>query len=65
VDVPAEPDAHRRTDEHDRDQAVGRDLLGPGEGIVEDIAREELEEDRETHQPEDREARPVLKAVRT
>src|SRR6185436_7743787 len=30
LDVPRQPHAHRRSDENHTDQAVGRDLLGPG-----------------------------------
>ena len=38
---------HRAADEHDPHQAVARDLLGPGQAVVEHIAREELQEDDE------------------
>src|SRR6266567_2488851 len=45
LDVPRQPHAHRGADEDHADQAVGRDLLGPGVAVVEDVAGEELEED--------------------
>src|SRR6478735_9259521 len=38
LDVARQPHAHCRADEYHADQAVGRDLLGPGVAIVEDIA---------------------------
>ena len=44
-------------------RAVGGDFLGPGETVVEDVAREELGEDRERHGPEQRHGRPVLEGV--
>src|SRR5690606_36059649 len=34
--------------------------LGPGEGVVHHVAREELQEDDDRHAPEDGEAQPVL-----
>src|SRR5438445_4273764 len=65
LDVPRQPHAHRRADKHHADQAVGRDLFGPGVTVVEDIAGEELQEHRQRHDPEDRERKPVFRAVLT
>src|SRR3954469_2848574 len=63
LDVPRQPHAHRGADEDHADQAVGRDLLGPGITVVEYVAGEELEEDGERHHPEDRQRDPVLESV--
>src|SRR4029078_9450160 len=60
LDVARQPHANLRADEYHADQAVGRDLLGPGVAIVEDIAGEELQENRQRHDAEDRERQPVL-----
>ena len=50
---------HRAADEHDPHQAVARDLLGPGEAVVEHIAGEELQEDDEG------EAQKIAKAIQS
>ena len=65
LDVSRQPHARRRADEDHADQAVGRDLLGPGVAVVEDIAGEELQEHAQRHDPEDRECHPILERVRT
>src|SRR5882757_2837060 len=52
LDMPRQAHAHRRADKHHADQAIGRDLLGPGVAIVEDVAGEELQEDAQRHDPE-------------
>ena len=44
-------------------QAVARDLLGPGQAVVEDVAGEELQEDDEGERPEQHEREPVLRMV--
>src|SRR4051794_13087769 len=63
LDVPPEADAHDRAHEDDDHETIGGDLLGPGEGIVEDVTREELEEDSQRHEPEKRQRQPVLDGV--
>src|SRR5450631_2292252 len=60
LDVPRQAHAHRGPQKYHADQAVGRDLLGPGVAVVEDIAREELQKDAQRHDPEDRQRQPVL-----
>src|SRR6267142_2836139 len=50
----------RVADKDHADQAVGRNLLGPGVAVVEDVAGEELQEDAQRHDPEDRERQPVF-----
>src|SRR5262245_21617354 len=54
---------HRAADEHNPHQAIARDLLGPGQAVIEDIAREELQEDDEGERPEDDEGNPVFGIV--
>src|SRR5262249_22193670 len=44
-------------------QAIARDLLGPGQAVIEDIAREELQEDNEGKRPEDNEGNPVFRIM--
>jgi hypothetical protein len=57
--------AHHGAEEHDQDEAVGRDLLGPAQAVVEDVAGEELQDQADDDAPEDCEARPVLDRVGT
>ena len=44
-------------------QEVDRDFLGPGEAVVEHVAGEELDEDRQRHGPEHELGDPVLDRV--
>src|SRR5450631_4235622 len=44
LDMPRQPHAHGGADKHHADQAIGRDLLGPGVAVVEDVTGEELQE---------------------
>src|SRR3954468_16442175 len=47
-------------DERDDDQKVARYLLGPSQAVVENIAREELEEDDRCEHPEQSEGDDFL-----
>src|SRR5262249_49892992 len=62
-DVRIAPGDHRATDEHDPHQTVARDLLGPGEAVVEHVAREELQKDDEGERPEEHEGNPIFRIV--
>jgi hypothetical protein len=44
-------------------QAITRDLLGPGQAVIEHIAREKLQEDDEGKRPEDDESNPVFRVM--
>src|SRR4029078_4545262 len=44
-------------------QAVSRDLLGPGEAVVEDVTREKLQKDDESERPEDHEVKRACRIV--
>ncbi|KAG1235539.1 hypothetical protein G6F68_018911 [Rhizopus microsporus] len=57
------PHAHRRAQEHHADQAVHRQLFGPGVGIVQYVAGEELQEAQHRHRPEHGQADPVFGLV--
>src|SRR5258708_3654039 len=63
LNMPRQPHAHGRADKHDAHQAIGRDLLGPGVAVIEDIAGEELQEDAQRHDPEDRKRDPIFERV--
>src|SRR5215207_4746355 len=52
LDMAAHADAHGRTDEDQGYVEVGCNLLRPGEGVIQHVAREELNEDCERHRPE-------------
>src|SRR5438552_889806 len=65
LDMPRQPHAHRRSQKDHADQAIGRDLLGPGIAVVEDVAGEELQEDAQRHDPEHDERQPVLDRILT
>ena len=58
LDVVVLGDADRRADEDRADQQVARDLLGPRGRVVEDVAREELVEDRRRRGARTAPARP-------
>src|SRR5262245_7785393 len=62
-DMGVAPGDHGAADEHDPHQTVARDLLGPGQAVIENIAREELQEDDEGERPEDDEGDPVFRIV--
>ena len=51
---------HDRAEEGHSDQEITRDLLGPAERIVEDVAGEELQEDHDRKRPEDDEDEAVV-----
>ena len=55
--------ADRRADEHDADQQVARDLLGPRRRVVQHVAREELVEDASGRAARRSRARPSPRAV--
>src|SRR4249919_3882217 len=57
------PRHHRAADEHDPHQAITGDLLGPGQAVIEHIAREKLQEDDEGKRPEDDEGNPVFRVM--
>src|SRR5262249_26342433 len=54
---------HRATDEYHPHQSVARDLLGPGQAVIENIAREKLQEDDEGERPKERECKPIFRVV--
>ena len=57
------PRHHRAADEHHPHQPIARDLFGPGQAVIEHIAREELQKDDEGEAPEDHEREPVLRVM--
>ena len=63
MDVARHAHAHDGAQEDHDDEAVDGDLLGPGKAVVQDVAREELQEDAERHAPEHGERDPVLHRV--
>ena len=62
-DMRVAPRHHGAADEHHPHQAIARDLLGPGQAVVEHVAREELQKDDEGERPEHHEGEPVLRVM--
>ncbi|MNV74483.1 hypothetical protein D3C71_1677050 [compost metagenome] len=54
---------HGGAQEHHADQAIHRQFFGPGIGVVQHVAGEELQEDQHRHRPEHRQANPVFGLV--
>src|SRR5690606_25427876 len=63
LDMAGDAHTHDRPQKHHHDKAVNGDFFRPGVGIVEDIAREELQEHAGCHQPEHGQGDPVLESI--
>ena len=59
-DVRVAPRHHRAANEHNPHQAVTRYLFGPGQAVIEHVAREKLQENDEGERPENRKCKPVF-----
>ncbi|MNJ60382.1 hypothetical protein D3C77_561050 [compost metagenome] len=59
----AGPHAHGSAQEHHADQAIHRQFLGPGKGVVQHVAGEKLQEDQQGHHPEYAQANPVFRLI--
>src|SRR6266446_3045996 len=52
---------HRPANEYDPHQRVAGDLLGPGQAVIEHIAREELQKNDEGEAPKNHEGEPIFR----